>query len=105
MGSSPPLLRATGLECTRGGRRLFSDLSFELAAGALLQVQGANGSGKTSLLRIVCGLLAPDTGVVSWNGRRVHELGEYYRAQVAYVAHLNAIKDELDPVENLRYAA
>src|SRR6185436_6629544 len=105
MGSSPPLLRATGLECTRGGRRLFSNLSFQLAAGALLQVQGANGSGKTSLLRIVCGLSAPDAGEVSWNGRDIRELGEDYRARLAHVGHLNAIKDELDPVENLRYSS
>jgi heme exporter protein A len=99
------LLRAIGLECTRGGRRLFSNVSFDLAAGALLQVRGANGSGKTSLLRIVCGLLAPDAGEVSWNGRGARELGDEYRAQLAYVGHLNAIKDELDPAENLGYAS
>ena len=99
------MLRATGLECTRGGRRLFSNLSFDLRAGALLQVQGANGSGKTSLLRIVCGLLAPDAGEISWNGRGIRELGEEYRASLAYVGHLNAVKDELDPGENLRYSS
>jgi heme exporter protein A len=96
------MLRANGLDCTRGGRRLFSNLSFDLAAGALLQVRGANGSGKTSLLRIVCGLLTPDAGEVSWDGRGIPGLGEEYRDRLAYVGHLNAIKDELDPVENLR---
>ena len=99
------MLRASNLACTRGGRRLFSDLSFELAAGALVQVRGANGSGKTSLLRIVCGLLAPDAGALSWNGRDIRESGEDYRALLAYVGHANAVKDELDPAENLRYAA
>src|SRR5262245_36198556 len=104
----PPLqgeLRASGLECRRGGRRLFSHLSFDLAAGTLLQVQGANGSGKTSLLRIVCGLSAPDAGELAWNGRGIRELGEEYPARIAYVGHLNALKDELTPTENLRYAA
>lgn len=105
MSADAPLLRVSGLDCTRGGRRLFSNLSFDLAAGALLQVTGANGSGKTSLLRIVCGLLAPDAGEVSWNGRAIRELGEEYRTRLAYVGHLNAIKDELDPAENLRYSS
>jgi len=105
MSTDTPLLRATGLECTRGGRRLFFDLSFDLPAGALLQVQGPNGSGKTSLLRMVCGLLAPDAGEISWNGRGIGELGEEYRARLAYIGHLNAIKDELDPGENLRHSS
>jgi heme exporter protein A len=99
------VLRGTGLECTRGGRRLFSSLSFDLAAGALLQVRGANGSGKTSLLRIVCGLLTPDAGEISWDGRGISGLGEEYRDRLAYVGHLNAIKDELEPGENLRYSS
>jgi heme exporter protein A len=96
------MLRAIALECTRGGRRLFSNLSFDVAAGGLLEVRGANGSGKTSLLRIVCGLAAPDAGDISWNGSALGELGDEYRAGLAYVGHLNAIKDELDPAENLR---
>jgi heme exporter protein A len=100
-----PLLRASGLECVRGERRLFSDVSFELAAGALLQVRGANGSGKTSLLRMICGLLPPEAGEISWNGQAIGEMGEEYRGQLAYVGHQNAIKDELDPAENLHYAA
>jgi heme exporter protein A len=99
------VLRGTGLECTRGGRRLFSSLSFDLAAGALLQVRGANASGKTSLLRIVCGLLTPDAGEISWDGRGISGLGEEYRDRLAYVGHLNGIKDELDPGENLRYSS
>jgi heme exporter protein A len=105
MSADALLLRAAGLECTRGGRRLFSSLSFDLAAGALLQVRGANGSGKTSLLRIVCGLLAPDAGKICWSGRDVREAGEEYRACLAYVGHMNAVKDELDPAENLRYSS
>jgi heme exporter protein A len=100
-----PLLRAAGLACVRGERRLFSDVSFALPAGTLVQVSGPNGSGKTSLLRIICGLLAPATGEVSWNGRPIRELGENYHASLAYVGHLNAVKDELDAKENLAMAA
>jgi len=99
------MMRATDLECIRGERRLFSGVSFSLAGGTLLQVRGPNGSGKTSLLRIVCGLLLPDAGDISWNGQRIRELGEEYRASLSYIGHLNAIKDELDPAENLRYFA
>jgi heme exporter protein A len=100
-----PLLRARNLECVRGERRLFSGVSFDLARGALLQVRGPNGSGKTSLLRMICGLLPPESGELSCNGLPIRELGEEYRALLAYVGHHNAVKDELDPAENLRYAA
>ena len=103
--TAAPVLRATALACVRGERPLFSDISFTLAGGTLLQVRGANGSGKTSLLRIVCGLLLPEAGAISWNGRGIRELGEEYREVLAYVGHLNAIKDELDPEENLSYFA
>jgi heme exporter protein A len=99
------MLRAAGLACVRGERPLFSDISFTLSAGTLLEVRGPNGSGKTSLLRIVCGLLAPESGEISWSNRPIRELGEEYRANLAYVGHLNAVKDELDPAENLRHAA
>ncbi|MCC7484871.1 MAG: cytochrome c biogenesis heme-transporting ATPase CcmA [Burkholderiales bacterium] len=99
------MLRASGLACARGERRLFAGVSFELGGGALLQVRGDNGSGKTSLLRMVCGLLAPAEGTVTWNGRDIRDLAEGYRARLAYVGHLNALKDELDPAENLRFAA
>lgn len=98
-------LSARALECTRGERRLFGHLSFELVNGALLQVRGTNGSGKTSLLRMVCGLLAPVSGTIAWNGRPIGDAREDFNATLSYVGHLNGIKDELDPVENLRLSA
>ena len=64
-------LRATGLDCVRGERRLFAGLAFELSNGGLLQVSGPNGSGKTSLLRMVCGLLPPAAGSLAWNGTSI----------------------------------
>ena len=96
------MLEAVNLSCARGERRLFSGLNCSLAAGSFLQAFGPNGSGKTSLLRIICGLTAPAAGEVRWEGTKIRRLGEDYFAQIAYVAHQNGIKDELDPVENLR---
>jgi len=95
------MLVANGLECLRGERRLFRDLGFELEPGMLLEVQGANGSGKTSLLRMLCGLLAPTAGEILWNGADIGSLGEAYRGELAYLGHQNAIKDDLTAVENL----
>ncbi len=95
------MLEAIGLECVRGERRLFRDLAFGLAPGTLLQVHGPNGSGKTSLLRILAGVLAPSAGEVRWSGAPIGALGDEYRQQLAYVGHQNAIKDDLSGVENL----
>lgn len=99
------MLEAIGLECVRGERRLFRNLDFTVHPGGLLRVEGPNGSGKTSLLRMLCGLLPPAAGELRWTGEPIRKLGEDYRALLAYVGHQNALKDDLDPVENLRYAA
>ena len=98
------LLRATQLACERGDRLLFSDLSFQVGAGELLQVTGPNGSGKTSLLRILCGLLLPDRGTVYWTGDPIGDQQDEYLRQVHYSGHLYGIKLELTPRENLRFA-
>jgi heme exporter protein A len=95
------MLQATGLECVRGDRSLFSGVSFALGRGTLLHVQGPNGSGKTSLLRILAGLSQPEQGRIEWDGRPVRELGDQFRATLAYLGHQNAIKDDLSAVENL----
>jgi len=98
------VLEAAELECERGGRRLFHSLSFTLRAGGLLRVSGANGSGKTSLLRILCGLLPPARGEVRWNGERIRELREDYSGQLIYIGHAPSIKDDLTAAENLDIA-
>src|SRR5258708_34350808 len=95
------MLEAVNLSCARGERRLFSGLSFSLAAGSFLQAFGPNGSGKTSLLRIVCGLMAPAAGEVRWDGTNIRRLGDENCAQAAHVAHHSGVNDERDPVENL----
>lgn len=95
------MLEADRLECVRGERTLFRGLSFSVAPTQLLHLAGANGSGKTSLLRILCGLLSPVQGEVRWNGRPIASLREEYAAELLYVGHANALKDELSALENL----
>jgi heme exporter protein A len=103
--ASDVLLEARGLECTRGERRLFAALSLALHAGELLRIGGVNGSGKTSLLRMLCGLLPPTEGEVLWRGERISELRDEYSRELLYIGHTSALKDDLTAVENLRVAA
>lgn len=104
-GNTPVLLEAHGLGCMRGERRLFSNLSLQVKAGTCLMMQGSNGSGKTSLLRILAGLTPPDSGVVHWKGKSIMELGVEYRNELLYCGHQNALKEELSAEENLLSAA
>ena len=99
------MLEISNLACTRGDHLLFSGLNFSLSAGELLQVQGANGSGKTTLLRTLCGFMTPTAGKICWRGQNIRQLGEEYYAEMIYLGHLNAIKDELNALENLRISA
>lgn len=98
------MLEAVDLQCVRGERTLFSGLDFRLRAGELLRIAGANGSGKTSLLRILCGLLAPAHGTVRWHGEDIRRLREEFWGNLVYVGHANAIKDDLTAAENLAIA-
>src|SRR5688500_17668704 len=95
------MLEAVDLQCVRGERTLFSGLDFALARGELLRVAGENGSGKTSLLRIVCGLTPPAHGEVRWEGSNIRSLKEDYAKQHVYIGHANALKDDLTARENL----
>ncbi|HEY0376361.1 MAG TPA: cytochrome c biogenesis heme-transporting ATPase CcmA [Pyrinomonadaceae bacterium] len=97
-----PRLEAHALECVRGGRTLFQNLSFALEAGELLEVTGPNGSGKTSLLRMLCGLLAPAAGHILWQGKKISSLKEEYLKELAYLGHAGGVKAELSAAENLR---
>lgn len=102
---APSQLSARHLSCVRGERSLFRDLGFDLGNGDLLQVRGPNGSGKTSLLRMVCGLMPPAAGRITWRGAHLRDTGEDYKASLSHVGHLNGVKDELNALENLRLSA
>lgn len=95
------MLQAVALGCSRGERRLFTDLNVKVERGTVLTVVGENGSGKTSLLRIFSSLLPPEQGSVLWEGQDIHQLKELYSAELTYIGHLNGIKDDLTPLENL----
>jgi heme exporter protein A len=99
------MLEVSNLACSRGDHQLFCGLNFSLNPGQIMQVQGANGSGKTSLLRTLCGFLMPDEGDIIWRGESTRDLDEDYYAELLYLGHLNAIKDELSALENLRISA
>ncbi|MDZ7643582.1 MAG: cytochrome c biogenesis heme-transporting ATPase CcmA [Woeseiaceae bacterium] len=96
------LLSASGLGLFRGERRLFGDIGFALNAGNLLLVEGANGSGKTSLLRVIAGLVEPDTGSVRWRGLDVRDHRQSYCASLMWSGHKVGCKQDLTLIENLR---
>ena len=99
------MFQTVALSGSRGERQLFSDVSVTVKPGTLLAVVGENGSGKTSFLRMLCGLLSPDCGAILWQGKDIRQLKELYCAQIIYIGHLNGIKDDLTPVENLKVSA
>ena len=96
------MLEVRGLECVRGDHRLFTDLSFSLQGGELLRLRGSNVSGKTSLLRILCGLMEPAEGEVLWKEENILVQRDEFNAELLYLGHLNGIKAELTGFENLR---
>ncbi|MDA8390383.1 MAG: cytochrome c biogenesis heme-transporting ATPase CcmA [Gammaproteobacteria bacterium] len=89
------------LSCARGDRVLFGGVSFELHAGEALHIRGPNGHGKTTLLRALCGLGRPLRGDIRWRGERVRDLGDEFYAVLAYLGHLNGLRDELTAAENV----
>src|SRR5262245_17972673 len=99
------MLETLDLECQRGDRLLFSGLALRVATGVCLHVAGENGSGKTSLLRILCGLMTPSAGIVRFQGEDIRQLREAYWEQLAYVGHLNGVKEDLTAAENVHVAA
>jgi heme exporter protein A len=99
------MLKVSDLECVRGERSLFKDVNFSLEAGELLQVNGPNGSGKTSLLRMLCGLATPAHGEIFWLGDNIRSLDEGYYNSITYLGHLNGVKDNLNAIENLRISS
>lgn len=98
------LLELRDLECTRGDCQLFSALNLSLRPAQWLRVQGNNGAGKTSLLRMICGLVLPAKGSVLWRGQAIARLREEYSRELIYFGHAAALKHDLSALENVQTA-
>lgn len=97
------LLSAKRLRVFRGERCLFEDVGFALKAGQMLLIAGANGSGKTSLLRTIAGLLEPESGEVSWRGQNTKVDGQRFRGELGWLAHRLGLKFDMTVLENLNF--
>ncbi|MEN9619281.1 MAG: Cytochrome c biosis ATP-binding export protein CcmA [Pseudomonadota bacterium] len=95
------MLRVSNLSCSRGNKPLFADVSFELKAGQALHLEGDNGVGKTSLLRIICGLSPADAGEVCWHDKTIQQNATAFRSSLFYLGHGLSLKEELTALENL----
>jgi heme exporter protein A len=100
-----PTLSFSKLGCSRGGRQLFQGIDCVLESGCWLYVTGANGAGKTSLLRMVCGLAPIESGDICWSGTPIHDQHHAYRQDLCYLGHLNALQESMTVNENLVFAA
>jgi len=94
-------LHLKAISCTRGYRDLFTGLNVKLCPGQILRVEGKNGTGKTSLLRIMAGLAQPLAGDVLWNGEKIHHVESNFFQELLFIGHRAGIKFELTPIENL----
>ena len=105
MERSPYSLDAYDLACRRGGRQVFSGLSFSLKSGEALILTGPNGSGKSSLLRMIAGLLPPASGLLKWGGLETHEVSGWPEGCLHYAGHRTALKPVMTVRENLHFWA
>ena len=99
------LFTGHALTCIRGERLVFAGLAFAIDAGQALVLVGANGSGKSSLLRLMTGLLRPGAGTVHWGGESIAADPEAHNARLHYVGHLDPVKAALTVAENLAFWA
>ena len=96
-------LKVNNLSCQKGYNLLFENLSFEINSGEALKVSGPNGSGKTSLLRIIAGLSSFESGSIDYNSHKLNS--EKYKLDFLYLGHLAALSPELSCIENLKYSS
>lgn len=99
-----PPLEVRNLCCVRGDRELFSELDLAIAPGEVLQIEGDNGTGKTTLLRAVCGLAPIEEGRVLWRGLDVLEAADEFLGALTYIGHTPGVKRDLSPLENIETA-
>lgn len=107
--TAPPtahtLLAAAAVACRRGERLLFQGLDLALQPGQVVWLRGANGRGKTSLLRLLTGLSDPEQGQVMWRGQPLRAAGAAFRSRLVYIGHTNGLKEDLTVLESLQFLA
>ena len=94
-------LQLESITCVRGDRTLFEELNLEIKPGSILRISGDNGSGKSSLLRILCGLLTPHAGKVFWGSDPITEDRDQFHGELIYLGHIPALKADFSAIENL----
>jgi len=95
----------TDLVCFRGERIVFAGLDFDLGPGGAVMLRGANGSGKSSLLRLMAGLARPLSGAIQWGGEAIADDPETHNARLHYIGHQDPVKPVLTVAENLNFWA
>lgn len=95
------MLSTHELSCQRGRQQLWRHLNLSIAPGEIAFIKGANGSGKSSLLRILAGLSSPYDGEICWHGHNIRKCSDTYRAELLYIGHQTPLKLELSAIENL----
>lgn len=97
------ILAAEALSCVRQDRVLFENLNFQLSAGQVLYIQGKNGAGKSSLLRLLAGLTLPEDGQILFHGKPLQSQTEFFADQLLFIGHQSGIHPQLTALQNLAF--
>lgn len=97
------ILAAEALSCVRQDRVLFENLNFQLSAGQVLYIQGKNGAGKSSLLRLLAGLTLPEDGQILFHGKPIQSQTEFFADQLLFIGHQSGIHPQLTAIQNLAF--
>ena len=97
------MILANNITCRRSSRLIFRNINFKVDYGIATIISGKNGSGKTSLLRIICNLLDPKSGDIIWKGKSIYKNKEQYIKEITYISDTNTSKDKLTVIENINF--